>query len=95
MRVALRLTRVDGGGVDGDVNRALAGSPSAPITVPVTPAKRPFTVEIMRWRTANSTPVCAGSMVQTVCAVGCTDAGDAMVAMSRNLLCVSPRQARL
>jgi len=55
---------------------------SPAITVPATPAKRPFTVEIIRWRTANSTPVCAGSIVQTarMLAVAHVAGGDAMIA---------------
>jgi hypothetical protein len=36
--------------------------------VPWTEANRPFTLEIMRWRTPNPATVWAGSMVQVVVA---------------------------
>jgi hypothetical protein len=47
---------------------AFAGSVSSPVSVPVTSANRPLTVEIMRCRTANSTWEWLGSMVQLVAA---------------------------
>ena len=46
----------------------LAGSVSSLVTVPLTSANRPRTVVIIKWRTENSTLVCAGSIFHVVTA---------------------------
>jgi hypothetical protein len=45
---------------------AFEGLDSSITTVPSTPGKRPFTVEIIRCRTPNSTSLWAGSIFQVV-----------------------------